>query len=232
MALAAPILLDRAIEFGIGSGRLASGGGEGVREVAKARRSKAPEARRRRLIAATLTAFDRHGFAAASVARVAALAGVSAGNVHHYFGGKDGLLRAALLALMDELHASSLARLAQAKGPLDRLDAFVEANFADALFTRAICRAWLHFWAEAPHAPALARLEALNRRRNRSNLVAALRQLLPLSAARDLAEEIAATVDGYWLQQAQAASEIAPARARSLLKAQIRRAVAARAGPA
>lgn len=197
--------------------------------MAKARRSKAPEARRRRLIEATLAAFDRHGFAGTSVARVAALAGVSAGNVHHYFGGKSGLLRAALLALMDELHAASLAKLAETAGPLERLDAFVEANVADALFTRPVCRAWLHFWAEAPHAPELARLEALNRRRNRSNLVAALRQLMPLPAARDLAEEIAATVDGYWLQQAQAASELTPARARTLLKAQIRRAVTDRA---
>lgn len=193
-------------------------------------RRKAPETRRLRLIEATLQAFDTHGLAATSVSRVAALARVSAGNVHHYFGGKDGLLEAAMLHLMGELHAASLALLAQAQGPLDRLDAFVEANFADALFTRPICRAWLHFWAEAPHAPELARLERLNRQRNRSNLTAALRQLVPLDAARDLAEEIAATVDGYWAQRAQATSTITPAKARALLRAQIRRGILAGGG--
>lgn len=193
-------------------------------------RRKAPEKRRLRLIEATLQAFDTHGLAATSVARVAALARVSAGNVHHYFGGKDGLLQAALLHLMGELHEASLALLAEAKGPLDRLDAFVEANFSDAIFTRAICRAWLHFWAEAPHAPELARLERLNRQRNRSNLTAALRQMMPLEAARDLAEEIAATVDGYWTQRAQATSLITPAKARVLLKAQIRRGILAGGG--
>ena len=48
--------------------------------------------RRRQLIQATLETIDDVGLADATIARIAKRAGVSAGIISHYFGGKDGLL--------------------------------------------------------------------------------------------------------------------------------------------
>ena len=48
--------------------------------------------RRQQLIKATMAAIDEVGLADATVARIARHAGVSAGIISHYFGGKDGLL--------------------------------------------------------------------------------------------------------------------------------------------
>jgi hypothetical protein len=84
----------------------------------------------------------------------------------------------------------------------------------------------VNFWAAAPHVPALARLERLNRRRNRSNLIAAYRGLVPAERAPDLADELAATLDGYWVQRAQSDCTLTPERARRMMKAQIRKDIA------
>lgn len=184
-------------------------------------RQKAPALRRQKLIEATLAAINRYGFSDTTVSRVAAIAGVSAGNVHRYFGGKSGLLEEAMRALLRGLRQESVERLDRAQSGWDRLDAVIAANFGDALFTPAICRTWLHFWAEAPHAPALARLEALNHRRIRSNMVAALRLLMPAAAARPLARMLVATIDGLWVHRAQKGAGLEPAAARRLLRLQI-----------
>lgn len=51
---------------------------------------------RERIAGAALEAFARHGYAAASVAGIAAAAGVSTGNVYRYYRNKEALFRAAL----------------------------------------------------------------------------------------------------------------------------------------
>jgi AcrR family transcriptional regulator len=49
--------------------------------------------RRRAILAAAETAFDRHGFAATTIDEVAAEAGVSKGNIYNYFHSKEDLFR-------------------------------------------------------------------------------------------------------------------------------------------
>ncbi|MFN0096887.1 MAG: TetR/AcrR family transcriptional regulator [Dehalococcoidia bacterium] len=54
------------------------------------------EGRQRALVDAAIRIFAERGFDAATTREVALLAGCSEGLIHRYFGGKDGLLRAAL----------------------------------------------------------------------------------------------------------------------------------------
>lgn len=67
---------------------------------------------RKRLLSAALEVFSEVGFAAATVAEVAARAQVSTGNVYRYFASKEVLLREALPAtFVSELKAMTRARV-------------------------------------------------------------------------------------------------------------------------
>ena len=59
--------------------------------------------RRQQLINATMAAIDEVGLAEATVMRIARHAGVSAGIISHYFGGKDGLLEATMRQILTDL---------------------------------------------------------------------------------------------------------------------------------
>ena len=59
--------------------------------------------RRRQLIQATMEAIDEVGLADTTVMRIAKRAGVSAGIISHYFGGKDGLLEATMRQILGDL---------------------------------------------------------------------------------------------------------------------------------
>lgn len=60
--------------------------------------------RRNRILAGARTAFLRFGFEHASIADIAAGAGVSRTALYHYFPGKDEVLR----AVVDDMHAATL----------------------------------------------------------------------------------------------------------------------------
>jgi AcrR family transcriptional regulator len=64
--------------------------------VARTGRRPGNPGTREAILAAAREAFARHGYAGASVRRIAAAAGVDPALVHHYFGTKDDLFAAAL----------------------------------------------------------------------------------------------------------------------------------------
>ncbi len=156
--------------------------------------------RRRQLIDATFATVQRHGLADTTMQRIAREAGLSAGIIHHYFADKDALLAATMRALLAELRADVVARLADARGPEARVRAVLAANFAETQFRPELVAAWLAFWAQSPHAPALARLRRLHSRRTWSNLAAPLRALLTGAEAEAAATTLAAMIDGFWLK--------------------------------
>ncbi len=174
--------------------------------------------RRRQLIEATIAAIHAHGLGETTVARISAAAGVSSGIVHHYFAGKDALLAATMRALLADLRASVAARLADADDARARVAAIIDGNFAHRQFAPETVTAWLAFWAEVPHSPALARLQRINAGRLRSNLRHALRQLMPAPAAVRTAAGSGALIDGLWLAGALAADGIDPAAARAIAR--------------
>jgi TetR/AcrR family transcriptional regulator, transcriptional repressor of bet genes len=160
--------------------------------------------RRQQLISATMAAIDEVGLADATVARIARHAGVSAGIISHYFGGKDGLLEATMRQILNDLGGAVAARrrtLADS-GPRAHLQAIIEGNFDRSQVTGPVAKTWLAFWASSMHQPALQRLQRVNDRRLHSNLCAQFRRLMPRAEARQAAHALAAMIDGLWLRGA------------------------------
>lgn len=174
--------------------------------------------RRRQLIEATIASIHEHGFADATVSRISRAAGVSAGIVHHYFGGKNELLEASMRSLLSDLREATRRRLLRARSARARVRAIIDANFAPEQFAPQAVTAWLAFWAQVPHTPRLARLQHINDRRLRSNLRHALKQLTtPLEAER-ITDGLAAMIDGLWLQCALTSGALEPAAARDIAR--------------
>jgi len=163
--------------------------------------------RRRQLVDAAIETVGEMGFTQAPVSRIAARAGVSPGIVHHYFKDKNDLLEAAMRDMLEQLRQGVVHRLRQARTPEQRLDAIIDGNFASEQFDRSAIAAWLAFWAEAPHNPALARLRRINASRLHSNLRHAVRPLFPGEDPDELASVLAATIDGLWLNAALSPDE-------------------------
>ena len=178
--------------------------------------------RRRQLIDAAIASIHEYGFADATVARIAAKAGVSPGIVHHYFADKDDLLFATMRRMLAELRADLITALAQAHAPRERIGAVIEASFAPAQFTPGVMAAWLALYGNAGQSPKLARIVRLYHRRLKSMLAGPLRELGAGRRADALAEGIAAMIDGLYLRCALARNvtltppDTAAERARSL----------------
>ncbi len=149
--------------------------------------------------------------------RIAEIAGISAGQIHHYFGGKDGLLEAAMRSILTDMRSASAQALSAAHLPADRLKAIVSSNLHPDIFRREISIAWLCFWAQATHEAALGRIERINRSRLRSNLRDALKPMFGGNRASTIAEIMAMTIDGLWVAQAHVSPELNAEAAQKLV---------------
>lgn len=137
-----------------------------------------------------------------TVSGIARRAGVSSGLAHHYFGGKDDILLAAMRHVLKVFATEVLTRLNGAKTPRDRLLAVIRACFAPSNFQHATIAAWVNFYVLALSSPDAARLLRVYRKRLRSNLLHELRPLLGLGAPA-AADRLAALIDGLYLHHAQ-----------------------------
>ncbi len=173
-------------------------------------RARSGDLGRQQLIEAAAQTIYKFGYHDATVARIAQESGLSAGNIHYHFGGKEGLLEATMRALLGDIHDSMVEQLTRAEGPLERVRAVIRTNLAEPLFRPEICRVWLHFWAQTPHQQRLARLEQINATRFRANLQEGLRHLVAPQRVQGLAHEIVAMVDGLWVRRAQRGQEVDP----------------------
>ena len=167
--------------------------------------------RRDALVKATIAEIARAGSLDVTVAQIARRAGMSPALAHHYFGAKEALFLAAMRHVLTLYGAEVRGALAAAEGPRGRLRAVVRASFAAGSFRREAVSAWLNFWVLAQSVPEARRLLTVYRRRQRSNLLAALR---PLTAAPEaVAETVAALIDGAYLRAALAPGAPDPAAA-------------------
>ena len=177
--------------------------------------------RRRQLIDAAIASIHEYGLADATVARIARKAGVSPGIVHHYFANKEELLFATMRAMLEILRREALKRLKRARGPRERIDAVIGASFADSQFSPDVMVSWLALYGSARQSERLSRILELYHRRLRTNLLIALRELVPERRARDLAEGIAAMIDGLYLRYALTGARVDPAHPRRLTRAYV-----------
>jgi TetR/AcrR family transcriptional regulator, transcriptional repressor of bet genes len=174
--------------------------------------------RKRQLIEATIASIHAHGLADTTVATISRAAGVSPGIIHHYFGGKDALLGASMRALLVELRAHAVAALREASTPRARIEAIIDASFADRQFQRRVIVAWLAFWGQAPHDGVLMRLQRVYARRLKSNLRHDLRLLVGERRAGTVAMGLAALIDGLWLSCALSHQGLGAETARALAR--------------
>ncbi len=177
-------------------------------------RKRIRDIRHDELVEATIQAIHKTGYAGITLAMIGDEVGASAASINYYFGSKEKLMGATMQRLLALLHAAHLERLATAEGPRARLDALVAANFDDRLFTPAQCSVWVQFWAAAPYAPDLARLQRINRARVRSHARACLVPLVP--QPEEARRALQAYMDGVWVAAAQGgAPGAAEARAKA-----------------
>jgi betaine-aldehyde dehydrogenase len=158
--------------------------------------------RRQQLIEVTLESLAEVGIQGTTLAYIAGKADVSPGLVAHYFVDKDGLLQAAFRELLTRLRDQTRWRLTAAGSPLDRLRAYIEASLSPECLRSADSRAWLAYWSQVHSSPGIARIQRIYQRRIESNLRAALRPLVPKVSLASHAANIAALIDGAWLQAA------------------------------
>lgn len=108
------------------------------------------EERKRVLLNATINAISVHGLSNLTLAKIAELAGQTAGTVSFHFSSKEALLLSTLRHLAEEFE-QSLARALRAAGaePRRRLEALVEAHLDPAISDPRKVAVWYAFMAEA-----------------------------------------------------------------------------------
>ena len=174
--------------------------------------------RRRQLIAATIASIHEEGLANTTLSQISRRAGLSAGIVSHYFQDKAGLLEATMRSLTESLRRRVIAHQSRAHTPGQRVFAVIDASFAPDQCAPEVVTAWLSFWAQVGQSAALARIQGIYERRLASNLLSALRRLLPAPEARRLAAGLAALIDGLWLRCALTGGALAPDEARAIAR--------------
>jgi len=172
--------------------------------------------RRAALVKATIAEVGDKGSLDVTVARIARRAGVSSGLAHHYFGGKEDLLFAAMRHILGLYGASVRAELARADTPRDRLAAIIRASFGPDNFEPEVIAAWLSFYVHAQSDPGARRLLGIYQSRLGSNLTQALRPLAGDRAA-DIAWTLAAVIDGLYIRHALGGAPDGPQAAARVL---------------
>lgn len=155
--------------------------------------------RRTQLAEAAIAEIGAVGNLGVTVSQIARRAGMSSALAHHYLGGKDDILVAAMRHLLVQYASAVRTALAGADGPHARLSAIISASFTPAQFRRETIAVWLNFYVLAQSSDAARRLLHLYHARLRSNLRHALRPLTDDPAA--IAERLAAQIDGLYLHE-------------------------------
>ncbi|GAA3564416.1 transcriptional regulator BetI [Marinobacter xestospongiae] len=161
------------------------------------------DTRRQQLIDATMASIAELGMQNTTIVSISKRAGMSSGIISHYFGGKQGLIEAALRYLLDQLGREFRERIVRTDGSaLQRLDCIVESNFSEFQRSDLAAKTWLSFWARSMHEPGLQRLQQINNARLYSNLRYAFAMALSPAPATAAARQTAAMIDGFWLRSA------------------------------
>lgn len=125
---------------------------------------RAPEERRRRILAATIDVLRERGFAGTRVTDIAAAAQTSSGLVLYHFGSLAGALAQALTHLEDTFYGELEVELEAATGPVERLRVMAELGSGSGPAV-GDWTLWLEVWVRALRDEAArAARESLDRR--------------------------------------------------------------------
>lgn len=156
--------------------------------------------RREALVKATIAEIGAKGSLDVTVSQIAKRAGMSSALAHHYFGGKDQILVAAIRHTMSVYAAEVRGALVMARGDSERVEAIVRASFSPRNFRVETVAAWMNFYVLAQRSGEAERLLGIYHARLRSNLRGALRGLVGARAG-EVAARVAALIDGVYLRQ-------------------------------
>ncbi|RMH46875.1 MAG: transcriptional regulator BetI [Alphaproteobacteria bacterium] len=189
-------------------------------------RAAVEQLRRAELIRAAIDEIGAAGSLDVTVGQIARRAGVSPALAHHYFGGKEQILVAAMRHILAEYGAEVRAALAAARDPRARLQAIITASFSPQNFRREVISAWLAFYLLARTRPEARRLLSIYHRRLSANLIHALRPLAGPRAVA-LAASTGALIDGVYLREVLSGGEPDGAAAVAMVVAHVEAALAA-----
>jgi len=158
--------------------------------------------RRDALVSAAVEIIGERGSLDVTVKDIAKRAGMSSALAFHYFGGKDEIIAETMRHLLRELARDASKRLTNATTPAQRLDAVILASFSPVQFEKNTIAAWLVFYVKAFSSSSTSRLLAIYTSRLASNLHFALRPLVPAPAVEQIAEGLAAMIDGLYIRHA------------------------------
>ncbi|MFC0179448.1 transcriptional regulator BetI [Thorsellia kenyensis] len=166
------------------------------------RKAEIPAIRKQQLIEATFSVIEVRGIQQTTINHVAKTAGLSVGIVSHYFGDKNGLMRAVMQKVLSDLKHAINLKMQQNKDNSARgcIVSIIEGNFDTTQVNRAAMKVWLNFWASSLYSDELSQLQKINDHRLYSNLTWYLKKLLPSEKARIVAKGLAAIIDGLWLR--------------------------------
>jgi TetR/AcrR family transcriptional repressor of bet genes len=155
--------------------------------------------RRQELLSAAFEVMKRDGLAAATIDKIAREAGVSKGIIHHYFGNKHALIIGVLRHTHAQRKREIMERLRRARSPSERIWAVVSVNLGKRYLNHDSCNLWISFTSEAFANPEFFRLQKAIRKRERSTLLHALRQISSETDAKTSARGIMALMRGCTL---------------------------------
>jgi len=158
--------------------------------------------RRKALIDATIAEVGAAGSLDVTVSQIARRAGMSSALAHHYFGGKDQMLLAAMRHILSIFGAHVRIELVQTQTPTGRLRAIIAASFHPQNFDEEVVTAWLAFYLQAQTSAEARRLLRVYGRRLHTNLCYNLRPLVPAERVDPIAHGIAALIDGFYIRNA------------------------------
>jgi TetR/AcrR family transcriptional repressor of bet genes len=167
--------------------------------------------RRQELLEAAFTIMKREGLQNTTIKKIAKEIGASKGIVHHYFKNKQELIEYTMRYAHASRRLDAAKRLRHSTTPSDRLWAVLSVILDPLYLERGFCRLWISFSAEASRDPQLARLERAIHRRERSNLLHALRQIVPEAKAKDATLGVKALIEGFRLRAALWSKDFDPA---------------------
>lgn len=194
---------------------------------ATVRRRQPPEVRRRMLLEAARSVIAERGLHATTIRDVAAAGGVAVGTVTYHFSGIAEVLAGVLETEMLEYSAPFMAAAEQAPTGREALQHIIDGLLGDGDEARRHWKLWLDFWALSAHDPHYADWQRAVYEELHGLVERCLRRGTADGTVPSGTDPATAAVgfialqDGLVVQCYLPGARLTPARARSVLSAQL-----------
>jgi TetR/AcrR family transcriptional regulator, transcriptional repressor of bet genes len=151
--------------------------------------------RRQEILQAALHTLQKRGMTATTIEGVAKELKTPKSLIHYHFQSKQELIFLTLRYAHAQRRRSIVEKLKTARSPSERLWSIVSVNLSPAYVNPDWSNVWISFTAKSLDEQELAVLQKVIRRRERSNLLHALRQITSEDIAVDSVQAIMALIE-------------------------------------